>query len=172
MQSARPGETEPSSLGVVLRRALTYAIALESGRSAGKVHRARQAMKRARAVLRLMRAATGKRAYRIANAAVRDAAQPLSPLRDAKVLLTTLSSFRADPELREAYRALHPEFRAIQRQASRQLTRQRRIIGASRSAPSRHAAAGAGCVFRTPRHEKNISVGPQSHGPGEKRWRR
>jgi CHAD domain-containing protein len=124
MQSARLGETEPASLREVLRRALIDAIALESGRSAGKVHRARQEMKRARAVLRLMRGAIGKRAYRFANAAVRDAAQPLSPLRDARVLMNTLNSIRGDPELRQACRALHPEFKAIQRLAGRQLTRQ------------------------------------------------
>ena len=51
------------------------------------VHDARKRLKRARAALRLMRDAIGERAFDRHNAALRDAARPLSRLRDAQVLL-------------------------------------------------------------------------------------
>jgi CHAD domain-containing protein len=101
------------------------AVSLESGSSPGKVHAARQQMKAARAGLRLLRCAIGKRAYRIANVAVRDAARPLSPVRDAKVLLDTLASvWRTHAPLRRACLPLRTELIALQRQAERELTRQ------------------------------------------------
>ncbi|HEX3949720.1 MAG TPA: CHAD domain-containing protein [Steroidobacteraceae bacterium] len=124
IKSAPKTSVNPS-LRKLLQQLLIRAIALESARSARKVHQARQEMKRARAVLRLMRGEIGTRAYRSANAAVRDAARPLSPVRDAKVLLDTLDSIcRGDLQLRESYLALHAGFKAAQRQAGRQLTRQ------------------------------------------------
>ncbi|HEX2492804.1 MAG TPA: CHAD domain-containing protein [Steroidobacter sp.] len=50
------------------------------------VHEARKEMKRTRAGLRLLREALGEPAYRRLNRSVRDAARPLTPIRDAKVL--------------------------------------------------------------------------------------
>ena len=54
------------------------------------VHSARKSLKKARAMLRLLRPAIGDRAYRRENALLRDTARPLSGVRDAKVLLQTL----------------------------------------------------------------------------------
>jgi CHAD domain-containing protein len=54
------------------------------------VHDARKHLKKARASLRLLRPALKNTAYRDWNAALRDAARPLSAVRDAKVLLDTL----------------------------------------------------------------------------------
>ena len=54
------------------------------------VHRSRKALKKARASLRLLRPALKNVDYRRVNADLRDAAKPLSSLRDAKVLLDTL----------------------------------------------------------------------------------
>lgn len=51
-----------------------------------EIHRARKRLKRARATLRLLRLAIGKPTYRRENAALRDAARPLSGVRDAAVL--------------------------------------------------------------------------------------
>jgi CHAD domain-containing protein len=125
VKTASKTAADPSSLRKALQRMLIETIALESGRSAGKVHEARQQMKRTRAGLRLLQGAVGKRAYRIANAAVRDAGRPLSPVRDAKVLIDTLDSVcRADPPLRDACLPLHTGFKAQQRQAQRHLTQQ------------------------------------------------
>ena len=54
------------------------------------VHSARKELKKARATLRLLRDALGDAVYRRENAALRDAARPLSEVRDAKVVLDTL----------------------------------------------------------------------------------
>ena len=54
------------------------------------VHRARKTLKKARASLRLLRAGLKDAAYRRENVALRDAARPLSAVRDAKVMLDTL----------------------------------------------------------------------------------
>ncbi len=56
------------------------------------VHAARKELKKARATLRLLRDALGKGAYRKENAALRDAARPMSEVRDGRVLLDALSS--------------------------------------------------------------------------------
>ena len=60
------------------------------GLSDDDVHAARKALKKARAMLRLLRSALGNAAYARENAAVRDAARPFSQIRDGKVLLDTL----------------------------------------------------------------------------------
>lgn len=51
------------------------------------IHGIRKELKRARATLRLLRECIGVTAYRRDNALLRDAARPLTPVRDAKVLL-------------------------------------------------------------------------------------
>jgi CHAD domain-containing protein len=56
-----------------------------------QIHEARKDLKRARAVLRLLREVIGDRAYRRENASLRDAARPLSAARDAKVLFEALT---------------------------------------------------------------------------------
>jgi len=54
------------------------------------VHEARKGLKRLRAMLRLVRPTIGRKVYRKANIAFRDAARPLSEVRDAKILVETL----------------------------------------------------------------------------------
>lgn len=56
------------------------------------IHAARKDLKKARATLRLLRDALGKREYKKENTALRDAARPLSEARDGRVLLDALSS--------------------------------------------------------------------------------
>jgi CHAD domain-containing protein len=56
------------------------------------VHQARKALKKARASLRLLLPAFKDADYRRVNADLRDAAKPLSSVRDAKVLLDTLQT--------------------------------------------------------------------------------
>ena len=55
-----------------------------------EVHKARQALKKARASLRLLRPALSASAYRQENTRLRDAARPLSATRDAHVVPDTL----------------------------------------------------------------------------------
>lgn len=56
------------------------------------VHEARKSLKKARAMLRLLRPAIGGATYRRENAALRDIARPFSEIRDARVLLQTLDA--------------------------------------------------------------------------------
>jgi len=70
------------------------------------VHDARKMMKRARASLRVLRDSIGSDAYHLENARIRDAAKPLSPVRDAKVILETLDDLGAQRPGRRARREL------------------------------------------------------------------
>src|SRR5262245_27611640 len=64
------------------------------------IHDARKRIKRARAALRLLRDNMGETAYRRENATFRDAARPLSEIRDAKILVDQLDKLaRGDREL-------------------------------------------------------------------------
>jgi hypothetical protein len=60
--------------------------------SDGTVHEARKSLKKARAGLRLLRSGLKQAIYREENAALRDAARPLSAVRDAEVLSHTLTA--------------------------------------------------------------------------------
>src|SRR5262245_61916811 len=59
------------------------------------VHNARKQLKKARADLRLLRTALGSQRYAYENTALRDAARPLTTVRDARVLLDTLDTLGA-----------------------------------------------------------------------------
>jgi CHAD domain-containing protein len=87
-------QSEPGAKGArrILRRQLEKALESLAVRrlTDERVHDARKRIKKARAALRLLRAALGKGAYTRENAALRDVARPLSQVRDSKVLLDTL----------------------------------------------------------------------------------
>jgi CHAD domain-containing protein len=108
------------------------------------IHDIRKELKRARASLRLLRACIGTAQYRKDNALIRDAARPLTPVRDAKVLLNAFERIRKDgmpdggafgaqfhklldDQRREAHRRLRPAeiqgsaraLRDIERRAAR-----------------------------------------------------
>jgi len=76
------------------------------------VHRARKALKRARANLRLLRPLVGERAYARENAALRDAARPLGAIRDARVIVETLEGI-LEREKNASRRALLVKLRAL-----------------------------------------------------------
>lgn len=86
--------SEPGTHGVrrIARAQIEKALDALGGRALSdeRVHVARKEMKKARASLRLLRPALGDAVYRRENAALRDAARPLSRIRDGKVLLDTL----------------------------------------------------------------------------------
>jgi CHAD domain-containing protein len=65
------------------------------------IHEIRKKLKRARAALRLLRDCLGEAVYRRENSLLRDAARPLTPVRDAKVLFETLRHH--DPKKGTAY---------------------------------------------------------------------
>jgi hypothetical protein len=116
-----------------LRRDLKCALVALDGEAPlhdGAVHKARKALKRARAMLRLMRGEIGDRGYRRANLRLRDAARPLSRLRDAVVLLDVIAKLRADDkdaELASLEEELHREREAARREIAERPAPLRRI---------------------------------------------
>lgn len=89
------GDPLPDAVRACAREQLDGAIAeLEQPGEdpARAVHQARKHLKKARALLRLVRPALGRRAYRAENDALRDAAAQLSATRDADVLVATVDA--------------------------------------------------------------------------------
>lgn len=91
-------ETEPLPEG--LRRvsleqfdSAVSALGAAGGFDAG-VHETRKAIKRLRAILRLVSSEIGPRAYRVENAILREAGQALAPLRDGMVLVISVERLR------------------------------------------------------------------------------
>lgn len=113
-----PSVIEPPLIQEALRRHIGDAArALRSPTLSDEaIHRARKDLKIARAHLRLLRPAIPKAAYRRENAALRDAARPLSGVRDARVLLDTLDKLAAD-ELHTARKTLVLKLRNVLEQA-------------------------------------------------------
>ncbi len=107
-----------------------------------QIHKARKALKRARANLRLLRDAVGTVEYRRENTALRDAARPLSGVRDAAVLLETgdtlLSAERRGPRRRS-----HLKVRRALEQAQRETRGELRRINATRAIAACLVAAAA-----------------------------
>jgi CHAD domain-containing protein len=72
--------------------------ALRSGnRSDPRIHDVRKRLKYCRALLRLLRKSLGKDAYRRENVRLRDAARPLTSVRDAAVLVRALDGLCPQP---------------------------------------------------------------------------
>jgi CHAD domain-containing protein len=82
----------------VVRAELTEELAQASralrlgNRSDRRIHDIRKRLKNCRALLRLLRKSLGKDAYRRENAKLRDAARPLTPVRDAAMLVQALDA--------------------------------------------------------------------------------
>jgi CHAD domain-containing protein len=125
------------------------------------VHEARKHLKKARAALRLVRPALKDGTYRAWNAAMRDAARPLSATRDAKVLLDTLRML--GERYGEPVRVLHLEgFRHALNEQRGQTSRE--VLGAKSKSLAhsrrllREARAGMEQV-RVPRNDDWDSTG-------------
>jgi len=92
--SAELHRTDADARGArrILCKQIDEAVAALDGKRVAdsKIHEARKAIKKARATLRLMRDAIPATSYKRENAALRDAARPLSAIRDARVLIDTL----------------------------------------------------------------------------------
>jgi CHAD domain-containing protein len=87
------------------------------------IHDARKRLKKARAALRLVRDSLGGSEYRRENQSLRDAARPLSQVRDADVLIATLDGLvrRPTPAQRRIFRTMRQRFTAERRALQRQL---------------------------------------------------
>jgi len=114
---------EPARVRAVLRahvRAAIDALAAADRPSDRAVHEARKRLKRARASLRLLRPLVGDETYRRENLTLRDAARPLSQVRDAAVMEEALAAMlQGTPaaaslvSLQEAFRERGEEVRRI-----------------------------------------------------------
>jgi CHAD domain-containing protein len=93
----------------------------------GAVHAARKDLKRARAALRLARDAVGEIRYGRANRRLRDAARPLSSVRDARILLDAVTELR-DGATRSARATLDGIARELRRERA---ARRRAVLGRS-----------------------------------------
>lgn len=97
----RLDETLPSSMQQIVlgqHRRIVKGLDPRHEDSDAGVHSARKAMKRIRALMRMVRDEVGHAAYRSENVVLRDTARLLAPVRDSYVMLETLDG------LREAYR--------------------------------------------------------------------
>ena len=90
----QPGESLRKSVRRVVRDQIDAVLEELTGVHKGPrdevVHEARKSLKKLRAVLRLVRPAVGEKNYRRENTCFRDAARPLTEVRDAKILIETL----------------------------------------------------------------------------------
>jgi CHAD domain-containing protein len=122
--------------------------ALEGNRvSDRKIHDSRKAIKKARATLRLIRKGIAAPAYRRENATLRDAARPLSAVRDARILLDSLDRLeklygspaeRSIPvALRRALQGEQREIRSNSASSRATLTKSRQRLTAARQRISR-----------------------------------
>jgi CHAD domain-containing protein len=106
----------------------------ERGLSSDKtIHDTRKRLKRVRAGLRLLREAMGVGRYRRENALIRDAAQPLTELRDAKVLLDALDGLAE--RIRDS--AVRSDLRAVRKGLAERKSEVRRRLGADRRSVAR-----------------------------------
>jgi len=86
--SLSPSKSASKRIRKQLQKRIDDALGLLSKRrlSDEDIHEARKSLKKARAFLRLLKPGLAAAAYRVGNSNLRDAARPLSALRDAKVL--------------------------------------------------------------------------------------
>jgi CHAD domain-containing protein len=121
---------KPVGKGVkrVVRRQLDRALDRLRSKGGGDeaVHDARKSFKKVRAVLRLVRDEIGAKAYRRENRRFREAARPLTEVRDAKALVEALDRLaEQSPDgagagsLAETRKALQSERRAVRRRVLR-----------------------------------------------------
>ncbi len=108
------------------------------------VHSARKSFKRIRALLRLVRPAIGDSTYREENVVFRDAARPLTQVRDAKILVETLDSLLehfhehvAGRSFNDTRDALNANLRAIRREIVEEQKAPARIAAIVRDARGR-----------------------------------
>src|SRR5262245_24595938 len=89
----RPEEPLRKSLRRIVRKqmdAVLEALTAAKGPRDEVVHEVRKSLKKIRAVLRLVRPVLGVKCYRRENTCLRDAARPLTEVRDARILIETL----------------------------------------------------------------------------------
>lgn len=122
----RSGESVRKNIRRIVRKQLDNALEELTGEQKGQrdeaVHEVRKCFKRVRAVLRLVRPVIGTKTYRAENSCFRDAARPLTEVRDAKILIETLDGLVKhfqehidDRAFSDVRKALQENLRAVRR---------------------------------------------------------
>ena len=137
------------------------------------VHTARKAMKRLRALLRLVRNEIGYPAYRAQNVVLRDTARLLAPARDAVILVEVLDEVTENyaPYLRKRTFAATSDWLQRRRDAAAQRVRGDRqllvdVVCNLRTARARFASwplEGPGDGRRTPLRDDYQAIAPGLH---------
>lgn len=142
----------------ILRRQLEKGLkVLDGGRASDEgIHDARKRIKQARATLRLLRKALAGAEYRREEQTLRDAAQPLSSARDAKILL-------------EALDGMQQQYRGTQHIEGTQ--RFRRALLRARTQARRHALTDATGVRRSRRLLRKARARAKHWPLGHDGWR-
>ena len=92
------------------------------------VHEARKELRRSRGLMRVVREDLGKKRYTRTNRRLRDASRPLSDLRDARVLIDTLSALRSQERLpRGSFKPIRAALEARRQQVRRGVLQDRRM---------------------------------------------
>lgn len=122
----------------IARHRIEKAIAfLEVARPSDRtIHEARKELKKARAMLRLLRDSLPEATYRRENAALRNAARPLGALRDANALLAALDAMSA----RRGLRASRPGLAGLRRVLRQERDVARRRLQRARTLATERAA--------------------------------
>jgi CHAD domain-containing protein len=92
----KPDQSLRKGLRRIVRKQVEKTLELLTSDQAGSrdetVHETRKAFKKVRAILRLARPVIGEGLFRAENTCFRDAARPLTEVRDAKILIETLDN--------------------------------------------------------------------------------
>jgi hypothetical protein len=155
------GRRPPPDARAALRSEIERAVALLEKRrlSDESVHGVRQALKRARAALRLLHDAVPEAAYARENAALRDAARPLASARDACVMLALVDEMIAARKMRP-YRPVLVRLRAKLREAHARCMSAARADRALRSMRNRlEQSLERTAHWRLPRDARSVYLG-------------
>jgi CHAD domain-containing protein len=143
----KAGKSVSKGVKRIARRQMDKALDLLRSKGGGDetVHDARKAFKKVRSVLRLVRDEIGEKTYRRENRRFRDAARPLTEVRDAKALVEALDKL-AERSAQEAKTRFFPRVRTSL-QADRRAVR-RRVLKDVRAIPQvvSDVKAGRDCL--------------------------
>jgi CHAD domain-containing protein len=111
--------------------------------SDSEIHGARKCIKKARATLRLMRDALPRKAYGRQNLLLRDAARPLSGIRDARILIEAQGKLEKDLPKQHVqnFAAFHRRLEAGQQRAQSPDARRNKVLAARRRLRTARGAA-------------------------------